>query len=74
MALNPRKLAPVQWDGDWSKLPGTLTTRHMAAICGVTRETVLAQVRERRVIANPMRWIPPYKWLRESVRQQLERS
>lgn len=74
MALNPRKLKPIVWDGDWSKLPGTLTTRHMAAICGLNPQTILCQVRERRIISNPLRWIPPYRWLRESVRQQMERA
>lgn len=69
-----RKLSPIVWDGDWSKLPGTLTTRHMAAICDVHPQTVLAQVRERRIIANPVRWIPPYRWLRDRVRQQMERG
>jgi hypothetical protein len=73
MPLNPRKLAaPQPWDGDWSKLPGTLTARHMASILGVTVDTVWDQIQERRIVVSPISWVPRYRWLRDVVRRQLE--
>ncbi len=73
MALNPRKItAPDTWDGDWSKLPGTLTARHMAAIFGVGVDTIWDRIQQRRIAVSPISWVPPYRWLRDVVRRQLE--
>lgn len=73
MALNPRKLpTSPTWDGDWDALPGTLDTRHMAAILGVTLDTVWRRIEQRRIEVNPIRWVPPYRWLRNTVKKQLE--
>jgi hypothetical protein len=72
MALNPRKqTANPVWDGNWDALPGTLTARHMAAIFGVTLDTIWRQVGDRRIAVAPMRWVKPYRWLRDRVRKEL---
>ena len=72
MALNPRKLAaPEPWDGNWDALPGTLTARHMAAILGVGVDTIWDRIQQRRIEVNPIRWVPPYRWLRDRVRKEL---
>lgn len=72
MALNQRKqTANPTWDGDWSKLPGTLNTRHMAAVLGVTLDTVWRRIEQRRIDVSPMSWVPPYKWLKTKVQKEL---
>lgn len=74
MALNPRKLAPVIWDGDWSKLPGTLTARHMAAIEGVTIGTIWDRIQKRTMRPAPDRWWRPYRWQKSRVQAEYERQ
>jgi len=61
------------WDGDWNALPGTLTAKHMAAILGVTVDTVWDRIQQRRIEVNPIRWVKPYRWLRDRVRKELDR-
>ena len=60
------------WDGDWSKLPGTLDCKHMAAILGVSVETVWDRIQERRIDVRPVSWVRPYRWMKSLVRKQLE--
>ena len=62
----------VEWDGDWSKLPGTLTAEHMAAILGVRVDTIWDRIQQRRIEVSPVTWVRPYRWLRDTVRKQLE--
>lgn len=72
MALNPRKItAPDTWDGDWSKLPGTLNARHMAAICGVGVDCIWDRCQARRMRPRPIAWMRPYRWLKASVEAEL---
>ena len=68
------KAPPFVWDGDWSKLPGTLNARHMAAIEGVQPETIWDRIQRRTMHPKPLRWWRPYRWLRDQVRAELERS
>ena len=74
MALNPRKAKPVAWDGDWSKFPPTLTARHMAEIEAVQIDTIWDRIQRRTMQPKPLRWWKPYRWLRDQVRAELERS
>lgn len=74
MALNPRKAKPVQWDGDWSKFPPTLTARHMAEIEAVQIDTIWDRIQRRTMQPKPLRWWKPYRWLRDQVRAELEQS
>lgn len=60
------------WDGDWNTLPGTLDAKHMAAILGVSVKTIWDRIQERRIEVNPITWTRPYRWLRNTVRKQLE--
>lgn len=71
MALNKRKAVDVIWDGDWSKLPGTLTARHMAAICGVKVDCIWDRCASRRMRPVPDRWSRPYRWQRTRVQAEL---
>ena len=70
MPLNRRKAAPFIFDGDWSKLPATLTARQMAAIEGVTIDTIWARIRESRMTPPPIRPWRPYRWDRSVVQAE----
>lgn len=62
----------AEWDGDWNKLPGTLTAEHMALILGVRVDTIWDRIQQRRIEVSPVTWVRPYRWLRNTVRKQLE--
>lgn len=63
---------PIVWDGDWSKLPGTLTCKHIAAIEGVGVDAIWDRIQKRTMRPKPLRWWKPYRWLRDHVRAELE--
>ena len=71
MALNPRKATAFEWDGDWSKLPGVLTARHMAAVCGVQTECIWDRIQRRTMRPKPDTWMRPYRWQRNRVMAEL---
>jgi predicted DNA-binding transcriptional regulator AlpA len=70
MALNPRKAQPVIWDGDWSKVPATLDARWMAAIEGVSVETIWDRIQQGRMVPAPVRPWRPYRWDRSVVQAE----
>lgn len=73
MALNKRKRqGPFTFDGDWSKLPATLDAHHMAAIEGVTVDTIWDRIQDGRMTPAPIRPWRPYRWDRSVV--QAERT
>ena len=72
MALNKRKRPDFTWDGDWSKLPGTLNARHMAAIKGVKVDAIWDRCQRRTMRPKPDSWSDArYCWNKVRVQAEL---
>lgn len=67
MALNSRKKEAFVWDGNWDSLPPVLTSRHLAAIKGVTVETIWDHLQAKTMRPKPDFWSRPYRWQKARV-------
>lgn len=72
MPLNPRRAEPFIWDGDWSKLPGVLTSRHMAAIKGVSVDRIWDLCAARSMRPKPDTWLRNYRWQKARVMAEMQ--
>lgn len=72
MALNPRRVYPIVWNGDWSTFPAVLTARHMAAIKGVTVDRIWDLCASREMRPKPDTWTRNYKWQKARVMAEMQ--